>query len=43
MHQHTRGKEEEIMFIYRGLRATAYAAASRWSDPTAGWLNRWGA
>jgi hypothetical protein len=31
------------MFIYRSLRATAYAAASRWSDPTAGWLNRWGA
>jgi len=29
------------MFMYRNLRAAARAAASRWSDPTAGWLDRW--
>jgi hypothetical protein len=34
-------EEEEIMFMYRNFCAAARAAASRWSDPTAGWLDRW--
>jgi hypothetical protein len=33
--------EDEIMFMYRNFCTAARFAASRWSDPTGGWLDRW--
>jgi hypothetical protein len=33
--------EDEIMLMYRNFCTAARFAASRWSDPTGGWLDRW--